>query len=61
MEFAAGFRLRLPGGAALEWAVVENLEPYYNTPDVGSFIGVRWLTSPQRPANGSTLPPRPNP
>ena len=61
MEFAAGFRLRLPGGAALEWAVVENLEPYYNTPDVGSFIGVRWLTSPPRPANGSTLPPRPNP
>jgi hypothetical protein len=63
MEIAAGFRCHLPGGVALEWALVENLEPYYNTPDVGTFFGVRYRTLPPRPANAnhpiSSPPPNP--
>lgn len=62
MEFSAGFRYRLPGGVALEWAFVENLEPFYNTPDVGSFFGVSYSTSPAPPATGNhPTPPPSNP
>lgn len=63
MEIALGFRYHLPGGVALEWALVENLEPYYNTPDIGTFFGVRYRTLPARPANAnhSISSPPPNP
>ncbi len=63
MEIAAGFRCHLPGGVALEWALVENLVPYYNTPDVGTFFGVSYRTLPARPANAShsISSPPPNP
>lgn len=53
MEASAGFRYHLAGGLDLEWAVVENLEPYYNTPDIGTFLGVRYRTAPDGPAGGS--------
>ncbi|HEV8700574.1 MAG TPA: DUF3187 family protein [Candidatus Polarisedimenticolia bacterium] len=62
MEVSAGIRYHLPGGVDLEWAVIENLEPYYNTPDVGMFLGVRCRTASAGPAGGS--PPavsRPSP
>jgi uncharacterized protein DUF3187 len=62
MEVSAGFRYHLPGGVDLEWAVIENLEPYYNTPDVGMFLGVRFRTAPAGPVGG--VPPalsRPSP
>jgi len=52
MEVSAGFRYHLPGGLDLEWAVIENLEPYYNTPDVGMFLGVRFRTALAGPAGG---------
>ena len=55
MEVSVGFRYQLPGGLDLEWAVIENLEPYYNTPDIGSFLGIRYRTAPDGPA-GSRLP-----
>ncbi len=40
LEIAAGFRHRAPRGFFIEWAVLENLDSYYNTPDVGTFVGL---------------------
>lgn len=40
LEIAAGLRYHVPRGFFLEWAVLENLDPYYNTPDVGTFLGL---------------------
>ncbi len=39
-EIAAGFRHRLAGRALLEWGIIENLDHYLNTPDIGVFLGV---------------------
>jgi Protein of unknown function (DUF3187) len=39
-EIAAGFRHRLPGRTLLEWGIIENLDHYLNTPDIGVFLGV---------------------
>ncbi len=61
MEIAAGFRCHLPGGVALEWALVENLEPYYNTPDVGTFFGVRYRPLSARSVHASHSIPSPPP
>jgi hypothetical protein len=54
MEMSVGFRYRLPGGLDLEWAVIENLEPYYNTPDIGSFLGIRYRAAPKGARPGPT-------
>ncbi len=40
MEFAVGFRHRLPRGLMVDWALIENIDHYLNTPDVGAFLGV---------------------
>jgi len=40
MEAAFGARHRLIGGRILEWAVIENLDRYQNTPDIGVFLGL---------------------
>jgi hypothetical protein len=55
MELAAGFRHRLPRGLQVEWSFIENLDPFYNTPDVGTFLGMSYRTGAARPAvaNGS--------
>ena len=42
MEVMFGFRARLSPTAAFEWSFIENLDPYYNTPDVGAFLGMRF-------------------
>ncbi len=39
-EITAGFRHRMHGGLQLEWAVIENLDRYLNTPDAGVFLGL---------------------
>jgi len=56
MEMSAGFRHRLPRGFELEWSFIENLEPFYNTPDIGTFVGLNYrsgpaTTSENRPAH----------
>jgi hypothetical protein len=48
MEIAVGFRHRLPGGAVLEYAFLENLNRDHNSPDVGAFLGVRLALEPAR-------------
>ena len=50
METTVGFRRRLPRGFELEWSFIENIEPYYNTPDIGAFLGVNYQTGAPRPA-----------
>ncbi len=40
LEIAAGARHLFKAGRALEWAVIENLDSYQNTPDIGFFAGV---------------------
>ena len=40
MEAAFGARHRLIGGRILEWAIIENLDRYQNTPDIGVFLGL---------------------
>jgi uncharacterized protein DUF3187 len=50
LGLSAGFRHRLPRGFDFEWSFLENLEPYYNTPDIGTFIGLNFRT-------GANLPP----
>jgi len=57
MEVSAGFRYHLPRGFDVEWALIENLEPYYNTPDIGSFLGLRYRTAPEGPLGGALAAP----
>lgn len=57
MEVSAGFRYRLPRGFDLEWALIENLEPYYNTPDIGTYLGLRYRTAPDTTLGGTLLGP----
>jgi len=49
METTVGFRRRLPRGFELEWSFIENIEPYYNTPDIGAFLGMNYRTGQARP------------
>ena len=49
METSLGFRHRLPRGFEVEWSFIENLEPFYNTPDIGAFIGVNYRTGAGHP------------
>jgi len=44
MEVAAGFRHRTRTGVELEWSVIENIDPFYNTPDVGIYLGFVYHT-----------------
>jgi Protein of unknown function (DUF3187) len=52
MEVAAGFRHRMAPDFELEWSFIENIDPYYNTPDIGAFLGVNYHTgrAPASPA-----------
>jgi hypothetical protein len=47
-EIALGLRHRLPGGALLEYALLENVGHDFNTPDVGGFFGIRLPLDPSR-------------
>jgi len=51
MEMSAGFRHRLPRGFELEWSFIENLEPFYNTPDIGTFVGLNYRSGPATAVN----------
>jgi len=62
MEVFAGFRHRLSRGPCLESGFIENIDPFYNTPDIGVFLGFTCST----PAAGTgpatrllALPPNP--
>src|SRR2546425_204264 len=44
MGMSAGFRHRLPRGLEVEWSFIENLEPFYNSTDIGTFIGLNYRT-----------------
>ncbi len=52
MEVVAGFRHRLPRGFQIEWSFIENLDPFYNTPDIGTFLGLTYRTGPAPAAAG---------
>ncbi len=52
-EVAIGLRHRLPRGLFLEWALVENVDPLYNAPDVGAFFAVAHRPAPPSTANGT--------
>jgi Protein of unknown function (DUF3187) len=49
-EVAIGLRHRLPGDVMLGWAVIENIDSQYNTPDIGIFLGLSYQAE-------SLLPP----
>ena len=42
MEVAGGFRHRMAIGLELEWSFIENIDPFYNTPDIGVFLGLNY-------------------
>jgi uncharacterized protein DUF3187 len=42
MEMAAGLRHRFGPGFELEWSFIENIDPFYNAPDIGAFLGVNF-------------------
>ena len=44
MEVDGGFRHRMARGLELEWSFIENIDPYYNTPDIGVFLGLNYHT-----------------
>ena len=56
MEVAVGFRRRLPRGIDLEWSVIENIDPFYNTPDIGAFLGLNYSPGRVHPATASRAP-----
>jgi hypothetical protein len=43
-EVMAGFRHRLLRRFEVEWSFIENIDPYYNTPDIGTFLGLNYRT-----------------
>jgi len=58
MDVMAGFRHRLPKRIDLEWSLIENIDSYYNTIDVGVFFGIALpLGPPAPPAAGAGLQP----
>jgi Protein of unknown function (DUF3187) len=47
MEIALGMTHRVTAAQTLEWALLENLLPdYFNTPDVGAWLGWRFTPAP---------------
>jgi hypothetical protein len=60
MELMAGFRHRLPRGFQVEWSFIENLDPFYNTPDIGTFLGLTYRIGPAAPAAGGPAIHPPN-
>jgi len=44
MEVFAGFRHRMSRGPCLESGFIENIDPFYNTPDIGAFLGFIYST-----------------
>jgi len=54
MEVAGGFRHRMAPGFELEWSFIENIDPYYNTPDVGVFLGLNYRTGGAAPNTGGS-------
>jgi hypothetical protein len=46
-EVAVGLRHRLPRALFLEWALIENVDPLYNAPDVGAFFALAHRREPR--------------
>lgn len=59
MEVFAGFRHRPPRGPCLESGFIENIDPFYNTPDIGAFVGFTYSMPPAGAGStaGSSNPP----
>ena len=57
MEIFAGFRHRLARGPDLESGFIENIDPFYNTPDIGAFFGFTYNTAAPRPSPASGARP----
>jgi hypothetical protein len=48
IEMAVGYRRAVPGGGEMDFALLENLLPATNSPDVGAWIGYRWRPATER-------------
>jgi hypothetical protein len=62
MEIAAGFRHRTKPGIEVEWSFIENVDPFYNTPDIGVYLGIVYHTGEsagRAPNRSSYIPPTP--
>lgn len=60
MEVSGGFRHRLPRGFQVEWSFIENLEPYYNTSDIGAYLGLSYCACAASPAPPSGIAGNPS-
>ena len=58
MEVFAGFRHRTSRGPCLESGFIENIDPFYNTPDIGAFLGFIYST-PAAGVRSTGGPPAP--
>jgi len=52
LEVSVGFRHRLASGPCLESGFIENIDPFYNTPDIGAFVGFSFSTPGKRQVPG---------
>jgi len=59
MEVAAGFRHRARSGMDVEWAFIENIDPFYNTPDIGIHVGLVYRTGQVSGGPSRRAPDRP--
>jgi len=48
IEMAVGYRRAVPGGGEMDFALLENLLPATNSPDVGVWMGYRWRPAATR-------------
>jgi hypothetical protein len=48
IEMALGYRQAVGGGGEIDLALLENLLPASNSPDVGLWLGYRWKPAPAR-------------
>ena len=53
LEASIGFRHRLASGPCLESGFIENIDPFYNTPDIGAFVGFSFSSPGDRAIPGS--------
>ena len=56
LEVTVGFRHRLRSGPCLESGFIENIDPFYNTPDIGAFVGFSFSSPASHPVPGPGHP-----